>query len=94
MKSQTFSYFIAHSQVTHSSGNHGQALAWAAQKVGIKCAVVAPNNSPAVKLEAIRGYGAEVVMCEPTPTDRYSLRFIIYKFFLSCKSQKFFVEKC
>ncbi|KAL4223179.1 hypothetical protein ACF0H5_016651 [Mactra antiquata] len=56
--------------VTHSSGNHGQALAWAAKTMGLKCAVIAPNNSPAVKLEAIKGYGADVVLCEPTPTAR------------------------
>ena len=57
-------------QVTHSSGNHGQALAWAAKMSGINCAVVAPNNSPEVKLAAIKGYGAEVILCEPTPNDR------------------------
>ena len=56
--------------MTHSSGNHGQALAWAAKMTGLKCAVVAPNNSPEVKLAAIKGYGAEVVLCEPTPNDR------------------------
>lgn len=56
--------------VTHSSGNHGQALAWAAKMRGLKCVVISPNNSPAVKLEAIQSYGAEVVMCEPTPTAR------------------------
>ncbi|XP_060561650.1 probable serine racemase [Ruditapes philippinarum] len=56
--------------VTHSSGNHGQALAWAAKMRGISCAVICPNNSPAVKLEAIQGYGADIVMCEPTPTAR------------------------
>ena len=56
--------------VTHSSGNHGQALAWAAKICGLKCAVVVPNNSPSVKLAAIKGYGAEVILCEPTPTDR------------------------
>lgn len=56
--------------VTHSSGNHGQALAWAAKMQGLKCVCVAPNTTPAVKLEAIRKYGAEVVLCEPTPTSR------------------------
>lgn len=48
---------------THSSGNHGQALAWAAQRLGIKCWVVMPENSPAVKIAAVRGYGAEVHLC-------------------------------
>ena len=32
---------------------------------------MAPNNSPEIKLEAIKGYGAEVVLCEPTPTERF-----------------------
>jgi len=48
---------------THSSGNHGQALAWAAQRLGIKCWVVMPENSPAVKVAAVKGYGAEVHLC-------------------------------
>ncbi|XP_062621082.1 serine racemase-like [Saccostrea cucullata] len=58
--------------VTHSSGNHGQALAWAAKVAGVKCSVVVPNNSPKIKSEAIKGYGAELVFCEPTPADRQS----------------------
>lgn len=56
--------------VTHSSGNHGQALAWAAKTANIKCSVVVPNNSPKIKSQAIEGYGAELVFCEPTPADR------------------------
>ncbi len=46
---------------THSSGNHGQALAWAAQKLGIQATVVVPSNAPSVKVEAMKGYGAEVI---------------------------------
>jgi threonine dehydratase len=46
--------------VTHSSGNHGQALAWAARRAGIACAVVMPDVSAAVKVEAVRRLGAEV----------------------------------
>jgi len=65
----TYSVF----QVTHSSGNHGQALAWAAKTKHLKCTVVAPNNSPSVKLQAIRGYGADVVLCDPTPASRYTV---------------------
>jgi threonine dehydratase len=56
--------------VTHSSGNHGQALAWAAHKNGLNCAVVVPKTAPSVKLEAIRAYGAQLVPCEPTMEDR------------------------
>ncbi|KAK3084813.1 hypothetical protein FSP39_019483 [Pinctada imbricata] len=56
--------------VTHSSGNHGQALAWAAKMAKLPCTVVVPNNFSAVKVEAIKGYGAELVLCEPTPASR------------------------
>ncbi|WP_421751167.1 pyridoxal-phosphate dependent enzyme [Croceimicrobium sp.] len=50
---------------THSSGNHGQALAWAAQKLGIACHVVMPENAPEVKIAAVQNYGAEVHLCAP-----------------------------
>lgn len=52
--------------VTHSSGNHAQALALAAKIRGIPAHVVMPENSTAVKREAVLGYGARVVPCEPT----------------------------
>jgi threonine dehydratase len=48
--------------VTHSSGNHGQALAYAAQLRSIPCTVVMPEDSPRLKIEAVRGYGARVVL--------------------------------
>lgn len=51
---------------THSSGNHAQALAYAAKLRGIPCTIVMPKNSPLVKVDATRGYGAEVVFCENT----------------------------
>ncbi len=51
--------------VTHSSGNHGQAVALAAAMNGLKAVVVMPKDSARVKLEAVRGYGAEVVLCDP-----------------------------
>ncbi|MFO0812353.1 MAG: pyridoxal-phosphate dependent enzyme [Gemmatales bacterium] len=56
--------------VTHSSGNHGAALAWAARLRGIPATVVVPRNAPAPKLKAIAGYGATIVMCEPTVASR------------------------
>jgi len=56
--------------VTHSSGNHGQAVAWAAGHCGLPCTVVVPEGTPVVKCEAIKGYGARLVMCHPTPTGR------------------------
>jgi len=46
--------------VTHSSGNHGQALAWAARRAGIPCVVVIPNGAPPVKIEAVRRLGATI----------------------------------
>lgn len=56
--------------VTHSSGNHAQALAIAAQSRQIPCTVVMPENSPQVKVQATRERGATVVMCRPTQADR------------------------
>jgi threonine dehydratase len=56
--------------VTHSSGNHAQALAIAAQMRGIHCTVVMPENSPAVKMQATRDRGALVVTCQPTQAAR------------------------
>jgi threonine dehydratase len=47
----------------HSSGNHGQALAWAARQAGVPVWVVVPETANPVKVEAIRGYGATVVPC-------------------------------
>jgi len=57
---------------TESSGNHGQAQAWAASKFGIKCVVVVPEGAPEAKLQAIRHYGGEIVNCEATLTARTS----------------------
>jgi len=55
---------------THSSGNHAAALSYAAARRGIPCHVVMPRNAPQVKKDAVRGYGASIVECEPTPTAR------------------------
>ncbi len=52
--------------VTHSSGNHGAALALAAQLRGIRAWIVMPRNAPKVKVRAVRAYGAEITFCEPT----------------------------
>ena len=51
---------------THSSGNHGAALALAARLRGIPCRVVMPGNAPRVKKAAVAGYGAEIDFCAPT----------------------------
>lgn len=52
--------------VTHSSGNHAQALALAAKLRGIPAHIVMPSNATPVKRRAVEGYGATVVECEPT----------------------------
>ena len=51
---------------THSSGNHAQAVAYSAQKRGIPAYIVMPNNSPDVKINAVKGYDANVTLCKPT----------------------------
>jgi len=58
--------------VTHSSGNHAQALSLAASKLGVQAIIVMPNNAPQVKIDATRGYGASIVFCEPTVESRVS----------------------
>lgn len=58
--------------VTHSSGNHAQALAYAAGIRGIGCTIVMPENAPRVKVEATRSYGAAIVFCEGTLQARES----------------------
>ncbi|KAM6242424.1 serine racemase isoform 1-T1 [Porphyrio hochstetteri] len=56
--------------VTHSSGNHGQALACAAQAEGIPAYIVVPRTAPCCKQAAIRTYGATLVPCEPSDKSR------------------------
>jgi len=51
---------------THSSGNHGAALALAAGWRGVKAYIVMPKNAPQVKKDAVAGYGGKIVYCEPT----------------------------
>lgn len=52
--------------VTHSSGNHAQALALAAKLRGIRASVVMPSTASKVKRRAVEGYGARVIECQPT----------------------------
>src|SRR5687768_793827 len=52
--------------VTHSSGNHAQALALAAKLRGIPAHIVMPSNATTVKRRAVEGYGGNVIECEPT----------------------------
>lgn len=57
---------VAAGVCTHSSGNHAQALAWAAAVRGIQADIVMPHTAPAVKRAAVAGYGARITSCEPT----------------------------
>ncbi len=60
------SSMISKGVCTHSSGNHAQALSWAARLIGTKAYIVMPSNSSRVKVEAVKGYGGEITFCEPT----------------------------
>src|SRR5438309_6661084 len=55
---------------THSSGNHGAAVARAAKLRGIPAHIVMPSNSAKVKVRAVETYGAHIVFCEPTEEAR------------------------
>ena len=55
---------------THSSGNHGAALALAARLRGMSARIVMPANAPASKKAAVAGYGGTIVYCEPTQEAR------------------------
>lgn len=55
---------------THSSGNHGAALARAAKLRGIPAHVIMPSNSARVKVRAVESYGARTIFCEPTDAAR------------------------
>src|SRR5205807_6690669 len=55
---------------THSSGNHGTALARAAKLRGIPAHIVMPSNSAKVKVRAVESYGAQIVFCEPNQAAR------------------------
>jgi threonine dehydratase len=55
---------------THSSGNHGTALALAARRRGVKCCVVMPDNASDYKKRAVAEYGADIIYCESTQAGR------------------------
>jgi threo-3-hydroxy-L-aspartate ammonia-lyase len=56
--------------ITHSSGNHAQAVALAGHLLDVRVTVVMPRTAPAVKRAATEGYGARIVTCEPTIASR------------------------
>jgi threonine dehydratase len=57
---------LSHGLITHSSGNHAQALAYMANKMGVKADVVMPENSNQRKIENAKKWGANIHLCEPT----------------------------
>jgi len=58
-------------QVTHSSGNHGLALAWASKIIGFPCTVIVPKGTPPCKIEAVKNLGAELIESYPSVTGRW-----------------------
>src|SRR5918911_783128 len=56
--------------VASSSGNHAQAVALAARQAGIRAVIVMPSDAPQLKINATRGYGAEVVLFDRQKEDR------------------------
>jgi threonine dehydratase len=55
---------------TYSSGNHAQAVALVCRILGVRAMIVMPNTAPAMKLDAVRGYGAEVILNDPSTSSR------------------------
>lgn len=56
--------------VTHSSGNHAAAVAYAARRRGTRAWIVMPSNAPSVKMQAVKAYGGEITLCEPLISSR------------------------
>jgi len=56
--------------ITFSSGNHGQAVAFAAKQFGVRAVIVMPETAPAVKVEGVKRWGGEVVLAGRTSEDR------------------------
>jgi len=56
--------------ITYSSGNHGQAVALAAQRLGLRAVVVMPQTAPRVKVDGVRSYGGDVIFAGTTSADR------------------------
>jgi threonine dehydratase len=56
--------------ITFSSGNHGQAVAYAAKQFGVRAVIVMPETAPGVKVEGVKHWGGEVVMAGRTSEDR------------------------
>ena len=62
---------------THSSGNHGLCLSYAAGRRGIPCTVVMPRTAPQAKKDAVKGYGGRVIECEPSTSSREAVFAVV-----------------
>lgn len=62
--------------VTQSSGNHGQAVAYACAVRGIQATIVMPEHAPHIKVDAVRGYGAEIVFCPQSEREETLAAFV------------------
>ncbi|MFL5472632.1 MAG: threonine/serine dehydratase [Gemmatimonadales bacterium] len=58
--------------ITYSSGNHGQAVAWAARRLNTRAVVVMPERAPAVKVEGVRRLGGDVIIAGNSSAERYT----------------------
>jgi threonine dehydratase len=56
--------------ITHSSGNHGQAVAYVSQRLGLRAVIVMPKTAPAVKVEGVKRYGGEIIFTEAISSAR------------------------
>src|SRR5689334_13357210 len=59
--------------IAHSSGNHAQAVAYAAHTLGVKAVIVIPDNAPAVKVDATKRWGAEIHLVSFLGSARYEV---------------------
>jgi threonine dehydratase len=62
--------------VTYSSGNHAQAVAYAAAAFRVPAHIVMPEETPSIKIEATRAYGAEVVICGPGQREKVAAEVV------------------
>jgi threonine dehydratase len=70
MLAQLSNEALSRGVITYSSGNHGQAVALAAQLLGAKAVIVMPTTAPRVKVEGAQGFGAEVTFAGTTSLER------------------------
>lgn len=65
--------------ITYSSGNHGQALAFAAQRLGLRAVIVMPESAPRAKVEGVKRWAGEVVLAGTTSEQRYEKAMALAK---------------